>query len=476
MSTNTNVHFSSEFESDFEDEIPARLDTPPRLLFPSTMASTMEYGSHHGRPSVPASSSSDIANRAARSCRFPSARRRAAVQGNMYRIERRYRWQRNRLFDSIREERAHGPLFKRTRAKFRGFENLPTELILQVMKHVDVDDLPNLVMSGRAAYAVWQTSKRAIFNGIVEVQYPDFEPFFGKPDGFKSKYDSPTNASVAFGGHEDRHVENLLDNRTPKQRQNLVEAIYEDILSTPMFSRDPSRRLSHLYDRHRMIDCGGRPFLEFLQRLSSKLDLHLEALRTVCGNNADGIDTSLARPALLALWQLGWHRASQGSVDTGIPWDFEEPTDCDKIHLVLEQPNVVRDYLTRILHAIVFAVRDEMGFRTASEAFINGYKTVKKDNATAMTTSKHWVDREATALIIAFTLRTGVIGMASRVNETRRPTTDVHAEVILQIFEDTTREQLEVEALEADEHPAIREHPIITAGRAFCDATGMWWC
>lgn len=227
-----------------------------------------------------------------------------------------------------------------------GFTELPGELILQIMKFSSLDDLSSLVLTNRRTHAIWQESRQAVFDGILEAQYPEFQTYFGKMPGF-------------LAGSDVNAVHEELGRRwTKEQCQHLIEAFYKNS-GLDMNGTKPG-------EWHE-ISRGGRPFLIMLRRFSQVLDRDLEILRRIPGGWE--METGAARCGLLLLWRLRWLNLCwypEGWQVRPLCWRA-------RVNIVRHQPEVARRGLRDILQLIIGAVIDSPLFREALKAFIDAH-------------------------------------------------------------------------------------------------------
>ncbi|MCJ1486038.1 hypothetical protein MMC06_006214 [Schaereria dolodes] len=457
------LSYESESDLDLEDTAPIRLDTPPRL-------------SQYSAGTTSTVSNKKSSRRSARCCKNPSVERRKAIRDS--RLQSRYRWKKVEIFDIPSEKRPHRSLYKQKQPDFRGFEKLPAELILHVMKHADIDDLPNLVLSGHAAHSVWESSRNAIFNGIVEVQFPEFEPLFGPIEGLKGKIGTRTNAIKITDIDEDVQMEEVQDNRTRRQKQNLIEAITDDVRSSRVAYSGPLQPLMCLSDRQAIMT-GGRPYLKFLQRMSIKLDRQMEALDSILS----GVKRpALPRGALLLLWQLQWYYPSDQSVLDGMFWSFEEPTMDDRVSTVWDSPKQIHIDLLYILGRIRQAVTHPLSLREISD-FYEAYENPNLQGPMSKENRARWIERQEMGLIVIFTLRHGIEKMASIAKRVVTLKKDLLVGEIRHVWRDKMMDSLQDEDGEdllADDTEAdsddgdVAEEGLIEAGLDFCDRIGAF--
>lgn len=135
---------------------------------------------------------------------------------------------------------------------------LPVELILEVIRHTRLGDLQNFLVSGRAVYNVFRDNKAAVPPGIVAVQYSELKWLFGS-------------------GRR----------RSSEQKQAL-----KDYIGTHQFLNDP-RKISEMFDK---IEKG-----EFVDRAAISCLRDVEYGLTEDVTYHKGIGIELARQSALCL-------------------------------------------------------------------------------------------------------------------------------------------------------------------------------
>lgn len=213
------------------------------------------------------------------------------------------------------------------------------------MKFTAVDDLPSFVLISKATHETWRESKKAVFEGMLETQYPEFRSYFGNVPGFMSRRDA------AIASRQTRML------RTGEQSRDLVAAVWQNwTLGINGFKK------------YAEIASGGRPFLLMLERFSRVLDEDLDILRGTPGGWE--IETGVARQGLLLLWRLRWGwietDPSESSSDVPLWWQ-------DWIRIVRYQPETTRKALRHVLRLIITTLINSPMLSEAWKLFRNRY-------------------------------------------------------------------------------------------------------
>ena len=154
------------------------------------------------------------------------------------------------------------------------FTKLPSELVLKLMQHTNLQDLGDLINSSAINRRLFRHNRKAIFRGIEIEQFPEWKWLFG----------------------DSKH-------RTPAQSQHLKDAIFSENYfpaSGALFWTNDEQLVNVL----RMVDDNkftGMRNVKFLQKMQNFLDKDINTLES-------HTKLKLARRTMIFLRSLSFHR------------------------------------------------------------------------------------------------------------------------------------------------------------------------
>ena len=227
------------------------------------------------------------------------------------------------------------------RPKVSAFQQLPSEVILDIMCHTASDDLKRLIRTDKSMDEIFKTHKRCIFKRMQRYQFPEFLECFGERPGF----DGPVSG----------------DSRTFEQIQCLKDVILSFhwlrvILITS--GGIPARLFLHLLERY-----SGWRYLYFLEAVKRQIEEDAQRLRRISFEGKLDMTGEQAKAMALGFSRMSWNAAALG----GEAETYAEMSEVDRVTEVRirvknrlkffrKEPATLQELMARTLTVLIFRI------------------------------------------------------------------------------------------------------------------------
>lgn len=179
------------------------------------------------------------------------------------------------------------------KSKVSPFQELPVELMLNIMSHTPSQDLRRLILTTKFMDEIFKTHKNYIFRRIQRYQFPEFLEWFGE----MPRFDGPLPG----------------DSRTSEQIQCLRQVVlsFNWRREISMTGGDiPGRSSLHLLERY-----AGWRYLYFLSSVRCRMERDAKLLRRLSLEGKLDITWQEAEAMVLCLSRMSWNPADDGVED-----------------------------------------------------------------------------------------------------------------------------------------------------------------
>jgi len=287
------------------------------------------------------------------------------------------------------------------------FERLPAEMMLRVMFYTPVNDLKNLVKTGKFVRATWKIHSKRVFKGVQSAQSPEFVELFGMMSAFgkrvsRSEECTPGNVTVRQeGGNNSRQVQDETSEmqgqrspRTAEQTQDLTDAIdsmeWEEGVKAPcslksQSSAIPTSKVLQNFQTH-----AGWVYLDFLSCLQDKFDESIDHLNHL-GLRIHTREKCDARAVMLTLVRMHWRYITDEEEEDFVEKKDEQHSTEDRTNsiatplIIFElQSQTVRDMVRRILRFIITRMTGLYRLDRRAAGFLNRYAEARASGPNTM--------------------------------------------------------------------------------------------
>lgn len=235
---------------------------------------------------------------------------------------------------------------------------LPSELLLNIMYHMDKSSVKSFVLTGKRIHHVREANTIAVFKGMQRERFPGYLSAFGDPT--KQSEEQAEMASVARKSNSWRDA--------PELRHHDPRSLW----------------WQHLTD---------------LSIVKENVDAETTALRNLPGG--DKIDAARSRDAILLQWHLGL-RMAQATEDAGQ----------QAVQIFLSQPAEVQLQLLKIVQFLGAMIENHIGLAAIAGCWARLEVHLPEVDSLEETEFVQWILARVTAYTVAAVFRLGPRGVA----------------------------------------------------------------
>lgn len=273
--------------------------------------------------------------------------------------------------------------------EFMYYEQLPPDVIAQVMCHTKLGDLQRLIKSDPVAACVWSRNKQAILRGIQEEQFPDFTGLFPKVGSVRSEKPSE------------------LD-------QNLLNAV-QSLKNLGLAKGQGVQTINERIGKYGKESVWRQ--IALLELLNEHLDNEAHAMY-----GTFAIPPSMAkdeRQGLLTLWQMRWEASAL--FREGVWQQMPISNVVRKLVRIFQgRPANIRSVTTKIMSFVIDRIAGSLDFETLAMEWIPMYTELVTNHPLQGEDLDRWIDGTIVAFIIKFLLEFGV-AETLRLGDTSHP-------------------------------------------------------
>jgi len=263
------------------------------------------------------------------------------------------------------------------KVEFMYYEQLPPDVIMQVMRHTKPDDLRSLIKSDPVAAYVWSRNKQAILRGIQEEQFSHFTGLFDKVGSVGSEKPSELDRNLLNAEQSLRNLELAKGQGVQKINERIEKYGKESVWRQ----------------------------IALLELLNEHLDDEVHAMY-----GTFAIPASMAkneRQGLLTLWQMRWEASAL--FREGVPQQMPISNVVRKLLRIFQgQPANIRAVTTKIISFVIDRIARSVDFETLAMEWIPMYTQVVTHHPLQSDDLDQWIDGTIVAFIVKFLLEFGV--------------------------------------------------------------------
>lgn len=266
---------------------------------------------------------------------------------------------------------------KAIRVEFGYYEQLPPDIVLQVMRHTKPDDLQNLIRSDPVTAYVWNRNKLAILRGIQEEQYSDFIELFDRVGSVGSAETSKLGRNFLIAEQSLRNLELARGQGIQKINERIEKYGKESVWRQ----------------------------IALLELMKEHLDDEVYAMYGTFAIPASMVKNQ--RQGLLTLWQMRWEASAL--FREGDPQQMPISDVVKKlVRIFQDQPANIRSVTAKIMSFVIHRIAGRLDFETLVMEWTPVYIQLVTHHPLRGEDLDHWIDGTIVAFIVKFLLEFGV--------------------------------------------------------------------